>query len=177
MLLHKPIYYKKIGTIDINPFILFLEKNANFKTNNSRDRKDIFKNCKTFFIIECGKNINPHITSEFMSICQEIGDILNLTYGKGCSKNIQYSLVPKNTEIEPHDDYGDMFEKSHRIHIPLITNENVLFNIEEKSFHFSSGEVIEINNLKSHSVQNNSNFDRIHLIIDYTPSYIKTLLR
>ena len=68
--------------------------------------------------------------------------------------------------IPPHPDSGFSLELTHRIHIPIITNENVSFTVGNSTIIMMPGQLYEINNLTDHSVCNNSNQDRIHLIID-----------
>ena len=78
-------------------------------------------------------------------------------------------------EIIPHVDLGLGFLFSHRIHIPLVTNQNVIFTVEDERFHLKRGHVYEINNSKLHSVQNKNDptYNRVHLIFDYmTSEYI-----
>jgi len=176
MFFHKPIFYKKIGFVNANPFLEFMNKHAIFEENNSYSREKYFEKCKTFFLVERGI-VNEKIIEEFMNNCDEIGNILNIAYGSGSSLNIQYSIIPKGQKINSHKDFGELFETSHRIHIPLITNDKVNFFIDRRNYNFKVGEVVEINNLKFHSVENDSEYDRIHLIIDYTPNHMKTLLR
>ena len=64
--------------------------------------------------------------------------------------------------------------RTHRTHIPLITNKDVLFKVGEKvasseSKHMNVGEIWEINNARIHEVNNNGNDDRIHMIVNYYP--------
>lgn len=70
-----------------------------------------------------------------------------------------------NSEIPEHND-GGILTEIHRCHLPIITNENCEFYINKKKFFFEEGKVIEFNNVMQHSVINNSNVDRVHLICD-----------
>ena len=74
----------------------------------------------------------------------------------------------ENKNIEEHCDFNELV-LCHRIHIPIITNDQVIFHIDKIPFFLEEGKVYEINNQKLHSVENNSNFDRVHLIIDILP--------
>jgi hypothetical protein len=76
----------------------------------------------------------------------------------------------KNSSISKHVDGGDMLRICRRVHIPIITNDNVWFTVLEKTINMKEGHCYEINNYAPHSVENNSNFDRVHLIIDILPS-------
>ena len=68
---------------------------------------------------------------------------------------------------------------SHRIHVPIKTNKNVLFSVDGEKRELNQGEIIEINNLKDHFVENNDpNEDRIHLIMDFvTVEYIHDTMK
>ena len=57
--------------------------------------------------------------------------------------------------------------RCHRIHLPLITNDEVIFDVGESSMKMAEGELWEINNRREHAVANNSDNDRIHIILDY----------
>ena len=75
--------------------------------------------------------------------------------------------LPGGGYIDTHKDFGKQLESGHRIHIPVITNESVLFTIGNETINMKQGEIWEINNQEEHSVVNDSIFDRIHLIIDW----------
>jgi aspartyl/asparaginyl beta-hydroxylase (cupin superfamily) len=64
---------------------------------------------------------------------------------------------------------------SKRTHIPIITNSEVTFIVGGETKYLKEGEIWEIDNSKEHSVNNNSNVDRIHLIMDYTKKTKKLL--
>ncbi len=70
-------------------------------------------------------------------------------------------------KIKEHRDKNFSLAHSHRIHIPIITNDKVIFNIGDLSMNMLEGEVIEINNRMNHSVVNDSQQDRVHLILDW----------
>ena len=57
-----------------------------------------------------------------------------------------------------------------RTHIPIITNSEVTFTVGGETKFLKEGEIWEINNTKEHSVDNNSDIDRIHLLIDIMPN-------
>jgi len=73
-----------------------------------------------------------------------------------------------NTSILPHTDNLTTLDKNNRFHIPVITNKKVLFTVGDEVKNLKEGEVWEINNGKKlHSVTNNSDKDRVHIIVDW----------
>ena len=71
--------------------------------------------------------------------------------------------------INPHFDSHATFRRSHRIHVPITTNNRVRFMIDGKPFRMEIGKAYEINNQKTHSVMNSGKEDRISFIFDYLP--------
>jgi len=70
--------------------------------------------------------------------------------------------------VGSHIDPGIYFETYKRFHVPLISNEQVVFTGSEdgQNYHMPTGVLGQLNNGKLHGIQNNSKFDRIHLIAD-----------
>lgn len=69
--------------------------------------------------------------------------------------------------ISKHKDGSASMRRCHRIHLPLITNDEVTFDVGESSIKMAEGELWEINNRREHAVANNGDRDRIHIILDY----------
>jgi len=92
-------------------------------------------------------------------------------YGHG--HFIRASLVRLNPggEITPHQDKNFSLAHSHRVHIPVVTSEKVLFTVGNETINMKEGEIIEINNRRMHSVRNDGKDSRVHLILDWvTPA-------
>lgn len=69
--------------------------------------------------------------------------------------------------IDEHFDDHPSFSVSHRIHVPLVTNEQVQFVIAGKPHYLQEGIAYEVSNLDYHYVANPSEQDRVHFIFDY----------
>lgn len=79
-----------------------------------------------------------------------------------------------NGIINTHTDGGSKyFELGHRLHIPIKTNKDVSFTVGDTKQNMKVGKIYEINNLTTHSVENNSTENRIHLIMDIFDKNIK----
>ena len=74
-------------------------------------------------------------------------------------------LLP-HKNVGTHCDSGPFLETCHRIHIPIKTNPNVCYNIEDTSYYWETGGIYEFDNTRLHSVANNSSEDRIHLMFN-----------
>ena len=134
---------------------------------------DVHKKTKTIRLIydEDFRHDNPTYHTDYYKYIKSIDmfkEILNKELGEGSIiRAILVNLLSKN-KIDEHIDSGYSLSNSIRIHIPIITNDEVYFKVGEEKKNLKSGEMWQINNTnKFHSVENNSNQDRIHLIIDW----------
>lgn len=70
-------------------------------------------------------------------------------------------------DISAHVDNVFTLSHSHRVHIPIITNDKVKFSIADQTKNLKEGEIWEINNREMHSVLNDGDTSRTHIIIDW----------
>ncbi|MCL9805258.1 aspartyl/asparaginyl beta-hydroxylase domain-containing protein [Flavobacterium amniphilum] len=70
-------------------------------------------------------------------------------------------------EVKPHSDYCLGYEDGcFRMHIPIVTNSDVEFILDEERIIMNEGECWYIDANFTHSVANRGTEDRIHLVID-----------
>lgn len=74
-------------------------------------------------------------------------------------------LAPRSL-IADHRDTGNFLSKCHRIHVPLQTNPNVAYAIDEVEYHWPVGKIYEFDNMRVHGVRNRSDDCRIHLVVN-----------
>lgn len=77
--------------------------------------------------------------------------------------------LPAGAKILRHIDTDPSFAASHRIHVPLRTNQAVEFTVGETLITTEVGLAFELNNAMPHMVVNAGKTDRVHLIFDYMP--------
>ena len=75
-------------------------------------------------------------------------------------------LLPGGT-IGEHRDMNFSLAHAHRVHVPIITNDQVWFMVGSETLNIPEGEIYEINNRRPHSVRNGGDESRVHLIMDY----------
>ena len=98
---------------------------------------------------------------------EKIKPIYELNYGYGRFIRVLIVKLKANSNVAPHVDGGYSLMTAKRTHIPIITNSDVIFTVGGETKYLKEGEIWEIDNSKQHSVNNNSDVDRVHLIIDY----------
>lgn len=94
-------------------------------------------------------------------------DQLEEIYGAGEITRLIISKLLPNSEVGEHSDTETLLKYSHRVHLPITTNEQVVFKINGQGHNLKEGVLYEISNLDPHSVINPSAQDRIHIIVDY----------
>ena len=121
-----------------------------------------------------GKIHSNYYELDMESFLDKLKPIYETTYGKGYFLRVLLVKLKSNTSIASHVDNGESLVNCKRTHIPIITNDLVTFTIGGETKQLKEGEIWEINNTNEHSVDNSSNENRIHLIVDY--NQIKTSL-
>ena len=103
--------------------------------------------------------------------------IASKRYGMGIFNKCMITVMEPGAIIPLHWDQDPTFTVTRRFHVPLITDTEVIFDINHQQYTFEQQRLIEINNLKLHGVRNNSNTTRVHFIADYYhPDNVHNLL-
>ena len=109
--------------------------------------------------------------SEFRRELKPVFDYIADYFGNdGYIVRALFARLAAHGRIDSHTDGLFSLLKCHRIHIPIITNDQVVFSIGGEEKVLGEGEMWEINNATLHAVDNHSDEDRIHLIIDWVPN-------
>lgn len=72
--------------------------------------------------------------------------------------------------IAPHQDVAPALYMSHRCHLPIVSNPDVDFMIDEVAYHLEPGKLYEFDNTRTHAVANRGATTRVHLICDVMPN-------
>jgi hypothetical protein len=88
-------------------------------------------------------------------------------YERGAYPRIMLARMAPGGVIHPHRDGNPAAKWPHKIHVPIVTNDDVTFYVDGVGYHFAEGEVVEVNNMGLHAVENRGDTDRIHLIFEY----------
>lgn len=107
----------------------------------------------------------------FDSLLQPLIEIIRDYYtGDGyIVRAILVRLKPRGT-IPPHVDTGYTLMNCRRIHMPVLSTDQAEFTVAGERQVMTEGELWEINNAREHSVVNNADQGRVHLIVDWVPT-------
>ena len=103
-----------------------------------------------------------------------------LIYSFGSTpQRVRIAKIGKGQIIKPHRDLHPNWYNKVRVHIPIVTNRNLLFHVWETSpilnqkdrtdFHMNTGTAWVFDTWRAHAVTNFSEDHRVHLIIDLEP--------
>jgi Aspartyl/Asparaginyl beta-hydroxylase len=110
--------------------------------------------------------------ADWQPLVEPIINLVRTRYGftdVGLAK-IVLSRLNAHACIPPHVDSHPSSQVPHKVHVPLITDPAVHFVIDGTRHHLAFGRAYEINNLLTHSVKNESNRARVHLIFEIYPN-------
>lgn len=136
---------------------IYLRSPKNFSALNVKATTD------TAHLLDCENNMmwpvfSPYIDQFIQLLAREFG---MTRFGRAFITK----LLPR-TAIDEHIDFGHYFKSYHRFHLPLQTMPGCSFTVEDYNEELVAGDVYVLNNCRPHSVNNTSDIDRIHLIVD-----------
>ena len=88
-------------------------------------------------------------------------------YAHGAFPRVMLARMAPGGVIHPHRDENPAAKWPHKIHVPILTNQNVSLYVDGVRYQFAEGEAVEVNNMGLHAVENRGLTDRIHLIFEY----------
>ena len=103
--------------------------------------------------------------TEVLTSCPYFKEIINsFPFTIGYARLL---FVPAGKRIGEHTDTGLNWDNGAiRIHIPIVTNENVKFYIEDEQLNWKEGELWYGDFSLPHKLHNQSNITRVHLVLD-----------
>lgn len=117
----------------------------------------------------------PDYRDLFKEFQDELGPVIdyvaNYYHDNGFIVRLILAKLAAGGRIPRHTDAGYSLLNCHRVHLPITTNEDVVFHVGGDEMHMRIGELWEINNGTVHGVENRGAEDRIHLILDWMPNH------
>ncbi len=107
----------------------------------------------------------PFQETPLMQLCPYLKSVVETLQ---CPKfTVRLLKLKAGSVIKEHRDRELFFESGEaRIHVPIVTNEQVEFYLDGERIDLHEGECWYMNFNLMHKIINNSNQDRIHLVID-----------
>ena len=109
------------------------------------------------------KKPTPHLGG-----CEYLRQVM-ASFGEVLSRS-RLMKLDAGAEVSLHVDFNYHWFSRVRVHIPIITNESVIFHCGPEQLHMRAGECWIFDSWRRHRVVNPSTRDRIHLVIDMAGS-------
>jgi hypothetical protein len=103
--------------------------------------------------------------TEILARCTYVREVLETIR---CEKEaVRFMLLAPGAKIKEHKDFFMGFEDGViRLHIPVVTNAQVEFYLNNQRVEMHEGELWYLDFSQKHRVENNGDKDRIHLVMD-----------
>lgn len=109
----------------------------------------------------------PYLDTEMLARAPYVREVLSAIE---CEKeSVRFLRLAAGAKIKEHRDYFiGIDEGTVRLHLPVITNPLIEFYLDNERVDMQEGELWYLDFGLKHRVENNSNQDRIHLVMDCT---------
>lgn len=125
-----------------------------------------FPRCAAALGAELNTASYDHLWPELAPAAVELAE---LAAGPGHLSKLMLSRLPAGAVIYPHVDADPCNAPCLRIHVPLQTALGAVFVAGARDHHLELGWAWEVNNRIQHAVRNDSQVDRLHLVLDLLP--------
>lgn len=120
---------------------------------------------EVFYVFNNTKLLNSPIGIEVQKLCVKATELCEGTIIKAALVRMSPGgNIPLHRD-GPHESWT----QAHRLHLPIITEPEVLFNYTDCSYHLKTNVLTEVNNQVVHGVTHNGTRDRYHLLLDILP--------
>ena len=128
-----------------------------------------------------GDEMNPFLSSYDGTACmtenalslEYVTKFVTNTFSMQRLRFVRLAKLEPHSIIIPHKDYLELDDELVRIHVPIKTDENVLFGEQDRVFHLGTGEIWYLNAADTHTIASFSSNERIHMILDFSPGDIE----
>lgn len=169
--------YREMGKVDpllfqnLRSAILKTPESEWYKNTYRQDTFDVHKNTQAIVMKFVQNEDDDSLTQTFnpwfkyREILEKIWQSLGLSWS--VISRCMFARMPSGSRIHPHIDLAKSFDRTHRMHIPIVTSKDVHFFCGGKEIAMKEGYCYELNNKVMHSVVNNGADPRVHFIWDY----------
>ncbi len=116
-------------------------------------------------IVMRGHYASPELTAAVTACAARLSEAL----GGQPVKLLLAELAPGGS-IAEHTDQPPALTCVHRCHVPIETNDEVIFAVDGHPYRLEAGVAYEFDNTRKHSVENRGATRRVHLLCDVMPA-------
>jgi hypothetical protein len=177
-LVHKPVNVRDLGPVDCNALrsrVAALSEKS-WALENARKENDfeVFHHTRhiIFRFIPGNRDAEDHYETPawlvWRSLLEPVMHAAIAPYGfvQPAFPKAMFARLAAGQHIDLHCDGAGSNLRTHKIHVPLITNAGAFYLFGQDEFHLAEGRAWEVNNIEPHGGINRGNADRIHLIFE-----------
>jgi len=176
----EPFNYKFHGNFDVSKIADHLSTYSDewFANGQRQVIHEVHKETNSVFVYDhdagwsVGDPYNVKVNNDQSDMIELLAPIVSKleSLHEGKVGKCIFIKLPAHKNVGEHTDKRDYLGAVRRHHVAITTNENVLFFVNKESKNMKVGDCWEINNSQLHSVENNGDTERIHLLIDILPN-------
>lgn len=162
------VHHKDFGAVDVaglTAHLLSLPESAWQENTYRQDTFSVHRRTQSI-VLKFDAHTARELLDTFRPFLADLFHKIKEHFGEYTIQKLMFARLPSDCSIPKHIDSAPIFDDTHRLHVPLQTNDNVIFTVGGEHVVMSENNLYEINNKRPHSVANNGDTDRIHLIID-----------
>ncbi|CAO1652481.1 aspartyl/asparaginyl beta-hydroxylase domain-containing protein [Parasphingorhabdus sp. NYA22] len=175
----KPETFSDLGSFDVEPISALVKTIPDSLWSIEDGRKEnsfaVFHHTQHIIFRFTEGNHDPRkfysnpIWSVWQNRLLPLMDAITKPYGHiRCEySKVMLARLLAGQEIDRHVDGAGSNLLTHKIHIPLQTNPDALFTIEDDTRHLAYGNAYEVNNIVRHAAENRGAEHRVHLIFEH----------
>ncbi len=174
----KPDGIRELGPVEIGPVKSLVDRLSEkvWALEDERKENNFFCFHHTrhiiFRFIEGNRDHHTFYSTPIWSVWQKVllpimeQVVAPYDYSQPTYPKVMLARLGAGHIIDRHVDGRGSNLYTHKIHIPLQTNRQAAFMINDVSYHLEEGYAYEVNNIVPHAVENLGETDRIHFIFE-----------
>jgi hypothetical protein len=176
----EPFNFRKWGFFEVEEIKALVNKFSDeWLIDTSRQETyEVHRSTNSYFLYQTDLNWEP--SESFIvtkhDIAPELEDLVEPIISEleglhdGQRGNVLFIKLKAGQSIASHQDGGYYLDAARRHHIAIVTSSGTRFGVGDEEISMAQGDVWEINNSRLHYVNNSSDTDRVHLLIDILPN-------
>ena len=159
---------EKVLSISEEDWFKFEKRNESFIEHNSTHSICLYSEAEEGDEVYSEKIKNEEFLKLFGDDLKALNEKYLNKYKSGRMSRILLARLDEFSKIPSHNDSGIHLNSCRRTHIPIVTNDDVEFYVNDEQYSFKENMVYEFDNTKKHAVYNNSEHKRVHMIVDWS---------
>jgi hypothetical protein len=174
----KPAFIRELGPVDTSELTSVVARTSdtvwNLEDSRKENRFEVLHHTKhvVFRFIEGNRDHRRFYSNPIWDLWQRFlmpvmeAAVRPYQFRQPVFPKVMLARLAPGRVIDKHTDGLGSNLYTHKIHVPIQTNDQAWIDVSNRRFHLSPGHAYELNNLAPHGAENAGATDRIHLILE-----------